>query len=89
MQETAELQKQLGANIEVDVAYQYLTFFLEDDAELAEIGAKYAKGEMMTGEVKGRLVELLHEMVGAHQARRAEVTDEVLKGFMAVRPLEF
>lgn len=73
----------------MDVAYQYLTFFLEDDAELAEIGAKYAKGEMMTGEVKGRLVELLHEMVGAHQARRAEVTDEVLKGFMAVRPLEF
>lgn len=88
-QETAELQRQLGANIEVDVAYQYLTFFLESDEELAAIGEKYAKGEMMTGEVKGRLIELLHEMVAAHQARRAEVTDEVLQGFMAVRPLEF
>lgn len=43
----------------------------------------------MTGQVKGRLIELLHEMVGEHQARRAEVTDEVLAGFMAVRPLEF
>lgn len=88
-QETAELQRQLGANIEVDVAYQYLTFFLDDDAELADIGARYAKGEMMTGEVKGRLIELLHEMVQAHQARREAVTDEVLAGFMAVRPLEF
>lgn len=88
-QETAELQRQLGANIDVDVAYQYLTFFLEDDAELQEIGEKYKKGEMMTGEVKGRLIELLHEMVQEHQQRRAGVTDEVLAGFMAVRPLEF
>jgi tryptophanyl-tRNA synthetase len=26
-----------GANIDVDVAYQYLTFFLEDDDELEKI----------------------------------------------------
>ena len=30
-------QRRLGANLEVDVAYQYLTFFLEDDEELARV----------------------------------------------------
>ena len=88
-QETAELQKELGANLEVDVAYQYLTFFLEDDEELAEIGREYAAGRMMTGQVKGRLIELLNEMVSEHQARRAAVTEEGLKEFMRVRALEF
>jgi len=33
-QQTSEKQKELGANLEVDVSYQWLTFFLEDDAEL-------------------------------------------------------
>jgi hypothetical protein len=33
-QATKELQAELGANIDVDVAYQYLSFFLEDDDEL-------------------------------------------------------
>lgn len=40
-QETLELQRELGANLEVDVAYQYLTYFLEDDEELADIGRRY------------------------------------------------
>jgi tryptophanyl-tRNA synthetase len=37
-QDTAELQRKLGANLDIDVPYQYLTFFLEDDAKLKEIG---------------------------------------------------
>jgi tryptophanyl-tRNA synthetase len=38
-QDTLEKQRALGANIDVDVPYQYLTFFLEDDAELARVRA--------------------------------------------------
>ncbi|CAN0090912.1 unnamed protein product, partial [Discosporangium mesarthrocarpum] len=37
-QETKELQALHGANIKVDVPYQYLTFFMEDDKELERIG---------------------------------------------------
>jgi tryptophanyl-tRNA synthetase len=37
-QETAELHRKLGANLDIDVPYQYLTFFMEDDEKLAEIG---------------------------------------------------
>ncbi len=36
-QALAEDQRRLGANIEVDVAYQYLRFFLEDDEELERV----------------------------------------------------
>lgn len=34
---TKELHEQFGGNPDVDVAYQYLTFFLDDDAELAQL----------------------------------------------------
>ena len=37
-QETEEEHRRLGGNTEVDVSYQYLTFFLEDDEELERIG---------------------------------------------------
>ena len=32
-----EEHRRLGGNTETDVAYQYLTFFLEDDAKLEQI----------------------------------------------------
>jgi tryptophanyl-tRNA synthetase len=36
--ETEEEHRRLGGNPDVDVSYQYLSFFLEDDDELAQIG---------------------------------------------------
>ena len=36
--ETEEEHRRLGGNTDVDVSYQYLGFFLEDDDELAQIG---------------------------------------------------
>ena len=36
-QETEEEHRRLGGNPDVDVAYQYLTFFLEDDEELERL----------------------------------------------------
>jgi tryptophanyl-tRNA synthetase len=36
--ETEEEHRRLGGNADVDVSYQYLSFFLEDDEELAQIG---------------------------------------------------
>ena len=88
-QQTLELQRQLGADLSIDVAYQYLTFFLEDDDELRSIGERYAKGEMLTGEVKQRLIDVLVPLVEGHQAARARVTSDTVRDFMAVRPLEF
>jgi tryptophanyl-tRNA synthetase len=36
--ETEEEHRRLGGDTEVDVSYQYLTFFLDEDEELEQIG---------------------------------------------------
>eukprot|EP00898_Chlorokybus_atmophyticus_P006174 jgi/Chlat1/6558/Chrsp45S06033 len=84
---TMELHRQHGANLAVDVSYKYLSFFLEDDAELEHIGKEYGSGRMLTGEVKQKLMSVLTAMVERHQAARALVTDEMLDAFMTPRPL--
>eukprot|EP00658_Telonema_sp_P-2_P022455 TRINITY_DN18977_c0_g1_i5.p1 TRINITY_DN18977_c0_g1~~TRINITY_DN18977_c0_g1_i5.p1 ORF type:complete len:661 (+),score=221.05 TRINITY_DN18977_c0_g1_i5:174-2156(+) len=73
-----------GANLEVDVAYQYLRFFLEDDDKLASIGEAYSTGKMMTGEVKQQLVSVLQELVAEFQKKRAAVTEADVDYFMSV-----
>jgi tryptophanyl-tRNA synthetase len=77
----------LGANLEVDIPYQYLEFFLEDDELLAEIKEKYSKGEMLTGEVKQVLINTLNEFLKEFQERRAKITDEDVERFMAIRKI--
>ena len=88
-QETLELQRQLGANIAVDVSYEWLRFFLEDDERLATIAKDYSSGVLLTGEVKKELIGVLQELVAAHQERRKVVTDAVVQQFMEVRELNF
>jgi tryptophanyl-tRNA synthetase len=88
-QDTAELQRQLGANTKDDVPFQYLTFFMEDDEELERIRVAYEKGEMLTGEVKQKCIAELQAYVQAFQERRAQVTDEIVAEFMRARPLEW
>lgn len=47
-----------GANLAVDIPWKWLNFFLDDDAELENIGKEYAAGKMLTGQVKKRLIEV-------------------------------
>jgi tryptophanyl-tRNA synthetase len=89
-QATRQLQEELGANLDIDVAYQWLTFFLEDDEELERIGNDYKTGSgeyWSTGKVKGRLIEVLKELVGEHQRRRALITEEEVRKWMAPRSI--
>ncbi|KAL5705152.1 tryptophan--tRNA ligase [Ranunculus cassubicifolius] len=86
-QDSIEKHRQLGANLEVDIPYKYLGFFLDDDAELEFIKTEYGSGRMLTGEIKSRLSKVLSDMVTRHREARALVTDEVVDAFMAVRPL--
>lgn len=87
--ETVEEHRLKGGNCDVDIAYQYLTFFLEDDAKLAEIKSQYTKGEMLTGEIKSHLITVLQEIVATHQANRKKITDEVVQQFMTPHRLRF
>jgi tryptophanyl-tRNA synthetase len=39
------------------------------------------------GEVKAELITLLTDIVARHQKARAQVTDDIVDAFMAVRPM--
>jgi len=78
-----------GGNCDVDISYQYLSFFLEDDARLAEIREKYTSGELFTGHLKQELITILQRIVSEHQKRRSMVTDEDVKLFMTPRKLNY
>ena len=86
---TLEEHRRDGANLEEDVAFNYLTFFLDDDAEIARIGEEYGSGRMLSGEVKQKLVDVLVPIVLKHQAARKACDDAKVKAFMTVRPLKF
>ncbi|CAJ1934823.1 unnamed protein product [Cylindrotheca closterium] len=87
-QETKKLQEEHGANLDLDVSYQWLRFFLEDDELLEKIGKDYGSGSgeyWSTGKVKAKLIEVLKELVAAHQERRSKITDEEVKKWMTER----
>lgn len=73
----------------MDIAYNYLQFFMEDDKELADIGEKYSTGKMLTGEVKKILIKELQKFIGEHQERRKAVTDEDVKKFLSTHERKF
>jgi len=87
--DTVEEHREKGGDITVDIPYQYLTFFLEDDDRLAQIKDDYSSGRMLTGELKKVLIETLQPLVAKHIERRKLVTDDVVKEFMRIRPLKF
>jgi hypothetical protein len=47
---TLDEHRAKGANLDVDVPWKYLNFFMEDDAKLGHIGREYGAGRMLTGE---------------------------------------
>jgi len=88
--ETRKEQEEHGANLEIDVSYQWLKFFLEDDALLEKIGKDYGSGSgefWSTGKVKQKLIEVLQNIVAEHKARRAKITDEEVRKWMTERSL--
>lgn len=80
-QPTVEEQRRKGGNPDIDVSFQYLTFFEESDARLKQIHDDYKSGKLLTGELKQILVDKLTEFLQAHQARREEAKRS-LEAFM-------
>jgi tryptophanyl-tRNA synthetase len=88
-QVTEAEQREKGGDVEKDVSYQYLTFFLEDDEELENIRVAYTSGKMLTGELKARCIQELQTYVKEFQERRANVTDDVVRDFMSLKKLSW
>ena len=88
-QDTRELHEQIGGRTAVDVPFQYLTFFLEDDEELESIRERYEKGLMQSGEMKATATKELQTYVAAFRERRKAVTPEIREEYMRPRQLTF
>ena len=88
-QETKELHEKLGGRTAVDMAFQFLTFFLEDDDRLEEIRQAYEKGTMSSGEMKTIATQQLQAYVTAFRERRKAVSPEIRARFLTPRQLVF
>ncbi|VEU23606.1 DEKNAAC104764 [Brettanomyces naardenensis] len=80
--DTLEEHRKYGGNPDVDVAYQYLSFFKDDDAELKRVADSYRSGELLSGEMKKLCVDILQDFVKNFQDRRAKVDQKTLDSFM-------
>lgn len=69
-QATVEEHRKKGGNPEIDVAYQYLTFFLEDDKKLKKIYNNYKSGKLLTGELKAICIDTINSFLKEHQKKR-------------------
>lgn len=79
---TKQEQQKYGADLEIDIPYNYLKFFMENDEELAQIGQKYRTGKMLTGEIKKLLIRELQTFVGKHQEMKSKLTDKDVQRFL-------
>ncbi|KAG6379213.1 hypothetical protein JVT61DRAFT_11661 [Boletus reticuloceps] len=80
--ETEEEHRKYGGNPEVDVAYQYLGFFLDDDEELRTLGEDYRAGRLLTGQLKAKCIQMLQAFVKDFQERKAKITEADVDTFM-------
>jgi tryptophanyl-tRNA synthetase len=85
--DTVAEHRERGGDCDVDISYRYLTFFLDDDEGLEEVRRAYSAGEMLSGQIKKRLIDVLQPLVAEHQRRRALVDRAALDRFFAIRPL--
>lgn len=86
-QPTLEAHRAKGGDPDIDVPFQLLQFFLDDDARLEELRVSYRKGELLSGEMKKIAIETLQPIVAEHQIRRKTVTDAVLDEYLSLRKL--
>lgn len=81
-QPTVELHRKLGGNPEIDVSFQWLyMFFEQDDKKIKEIEEKYRNGELLTGELKEILIEKINKFLKEHRKRR-KMADKLVNKMM-------
>jgi len=78
-QPTIEEHRKKGGNPDIDVSYQWLTFFEEDDEKLKRIYEDYKSGKLLTGELKEILIDKLCKFLEEHQKRREKAKDMIEK----------
>jgi len=82
-QSTIEEHRRLGGNPDIDVAYQYLMYFFEqDDGYLAELNSDYRSGKILAGEMKQICIDKATDWMSNHQELRSQ-TEHMVSDFLA------
>lgn len=69
--DTMEEHRKLGGNPEIDVSFQYLkSFFEENDERLKDIEREYKSGRLTTGELKKYTIDKINNFLAKHQEKR-------------------
>jgi tryptophanyl-tRNA synthetase len=69
--DTIEEHRKLGGNTAVDISFQYLKYFFEeDDEKLRQIEKEYKTGRMSTGELKKYTIDKINKFLAKHQEKR-------------------
>ncbi|MCS7137583.1 MAG: tryptophan--tRNA ligase, partial [Candidatus Caldarchaeum sp.] len=77
-QPTVELHRKHGGNPDVDVAYQWLYYFFEEDDErMKRIRDEYVSGSLLTGELKEILIERVQKFLDGFREARQRAVDKV------------
>ncbi len=75
--DTVEEQRKRGGVPEIDISYQYLAHFLEDDRKLKQTYEDYRSGKMLTGELKQITIEIINNFLKEHQKKRERAKNHI------------
>jgi len=79
-QPTVEEHREIGGNPDIDIAYQYLNlYFEEDDIKLKQIYDDYKSGKLLSGELKKILNDKLSVFLEEHQNKREQARSKLNK----------
>ncbi len=82
-QPTVEEHRKKGGNPDIDVSYQYLRYFFEEnDNELEKIREEYVSGKLLTGEIKSICVEKAKSWMKEHHELK-EQNQHLIKDFLS------
>jgi len=77
--ETLKEHREKGGNPDIDISYQWLTYFEESDEKLKKIHDDYKSGKLLTSELKQILIDKLNKFLKNHQKNREKAKKQVSK----------
>jgi len=81
---TIEEHRKYGGDIEVDVPYRLLTYILDDENMWLELGEKYKRGELLSGDLKNITYNILVEFMDKFKKRLDYYRDIVLRNEISI-----
>jgi len=78
-QPTIEEHRKKGGNPNIDVSFQYLKIFEEDDNQLNQVRDNYKSGKLSTGELKKYTIEKINKFLEEHQRKIQQAKTQINK----------